>query len=146
MLLLIRRRALTRGGYSTPAGTASLASPHLTTPTLQHHYGVLPPSHRSPHGWSNSPGPATSAITAGRLLLQTLGSLGDRRRAGIHSSNYRSWRWVYLTRHLQALGRHAAPEPWDAGRVFPVCPSAARPSFHRTGWVLQRRHCFRVAT
>lgn len=40
MLLLIRRRALTRAGYSTPAGTASLASPHLTTPTLHHHYGV----------------------------------------------------------------------------------------------------------
>lgn len=42
---------------------ASLASPHHTT----HHTPHTPPSHSSPHGWSISPGPATSAVTPGRL-------------------------------------------------------------------------------
>lgn len=57
---------------ATPRQQARLASPRLTstTPTLHHHYGLHPPTlHHSPHGWSNSPGPATSAITCGTTLI-----------------------------------------------------------------------------
>lgn len=56
---------------ATPRQQVRLASPRLTstTPTLHHHYGAHPPTHRSPHGWSNSPGPATSAITCGTTLI-----------------------------------------------------------------------------
>lgn len=84
MLLLIRRRAMTRAGYSTPAGTASLASPYLTTT-----HNTTTPTTSQPTRLVHFPG--SSTVAAGRLL-QKLGSLGYRRRAGIYSSNYRSWR------------------------------------------------------
>lgn len=84
MLLLIRRRALTRAGYSKAAmhGWPRLASPHYTL-----HTSITSQPTRLVH----FPGSNHQCSNPG-TTLQRLGSLGDRRRAGIYSSNYRSWR------------------------------------------------------